>query len=311
MLHGTDISAFQSTTVPAGDFVIIKATQGTGYTNSKLAAQLADARRKGMLVGFYHFPEFGNDPLADARHFCSVVAPLLRPGDKVILDHEAGSPPSATHAAAWGMKFLPYTETHCRRRPWVYSNISWASGGYCAGMGVYPYWCADPSSPAGKPRVRGPFKSWIAHQYSSAGGIDRDVFNGTRADWLGSPTPTPTPTPTPLEEDEMLTRDLKPGLGEKTGCPFDAGKFTKALFFADNGFKDGKNVVATQPVTVRYALLRVDGTWQTGTVKVGRADTDKASTVQKVAFTDAKNTVAISVTRVDGDGTEPVTFTVA
>lgn len=190
MLKGTDISAYQASTVPAGDFVIIKATQGTGYVNSKLHDQLADARRKGLLVGFYHFPEFGNDPLDDARHFCAVVVPLLQAGDIVVLDHEAPDPqPGASHASAWGLKFLPYTEDHCDRRPWVYSNVSWASDGHCGGMGAYPYWCADPSSPAGHPRVRGPFKNWVAHQYSWAGGLDKDVFNGSAADWraLGQP----------------------------------------------------------------------------------------------------------------------------
>ena len=189
MLNGTDISAYQAATVPAGDFVIIKATQGTGYINSKLAAQWLDATRKGLLRGAYHFPEYGNDPLADAKHFCDTIAPFLEPGDIVVLDHEAASPPSPAHAAAWGRTWLGDVQQRLHRRPWVYANLSFAAGGYCAGMGAYPYWCADPSSPAGKPRVRGPFKTWVAHQYAETGGIDRDVFNGSAADWraLGQP----------------------------------------------------------------------------------------------------------------------------
>lgn len=190
MLRGTDISAWQASAVPSGDFVIIKATQGRNSVNSKLQAQLADARRKHMLVGFYHYPDFDDDPLDDALHFCSVVAPLLQPGDIIVLDHEAADPqPGASRASAWGRTFLPFTEKQCARRPWLYSNVSWASDGHCAGMGAYPYWCADPSSSVGHPRVRGPFKTWAAHQYSEVGGVDHDVFNGSAADWiaLGQP----------------------------------------------------------------------------------------------------------------------------
>jgi lysozyme len=198
MLHGTDISAYQPSSVPAGDFVIIKATEGLTYVSSEFTAQMADAKRKGMLRGTYHFPDYANDPLAEARHFCNVVGPFLASGDKVVLDHEASSPPSAAHASAWGLKWLAYVEAQLKRRPWVYANLDWAMNGYCAGMGGYPYWCADPSSPAGKPRVRGPFKTWVAHQYDISG-IDLDVFNGTRADWLGSPTPTPA-----TEEDSWF-----------------------------------------------------------------------------------------------------------
>lgn len=306
MLRGTDISAYQDSTVPAGDFVIIKATQGTGYVNSKLGAQLADARKKRMLVGVYHFPEFGNDPLADAAHFCDVVTPLLQPGDIVVLDHEADPPPSAAHAAAWGLKFLPYTEKRCNRRPWVYSNVSWATGGYCAGMGAYPYWCADPSSSIGHPRVRGPFKTWVAHQYSDVGGIDHDVFNGSAADWraLGQAT-----RPTPQEEDEMKQRELKPGLSEQTGLIIADRAHTTFEAFTDNTYTDGSQIKPFAPVKIRVAVEKSDGHWQTEDLTVGRGPKDTKQPRNKFALAD-KNSVAISVTRESGDGTEPIVIAV-
>ena len=44
MLRGFDISAYQATTAPSGaDFIIVKATEGSGYTNSRYAAQIASA----------------------------------------------------------------------------------------------------------------------------------------------------------------------------------------------------------------------------------------------------------------------------
>jgi hypothetical protein len=149
-------------------------------------------------------------------------------------------------------------------------------------------------------------------QYSNdrhVGGASVDYDRSMKADfgqWRAN-----APKPPPQEEDEMIARDVKTGLGEKSGFPFPAGKFSSLLFFSDNGYSNGGPVTATQPVTVRYALLRSNGTWQVGTQKVGKADTDEHSVVHRIAFTDAKNTVAVSVTRVDGDGTEPITFTVA
>lgn len=302
MLHGTDISAYQDTTVPGGDFVIIKATEGSSYVNSKLAGQVADAHRKNMLIGFYHFPDFGNDPATDAAFFADTIATHFRTGDVVVLDHEAASPPDATHCAQWGRRFLTVVEGRVHRRPWVYSNVSWAEGGYCDGMGAYPYWCADPSSPAGQPTIRGPFKSWVAHQYDIAN-LDLDVFNGTRADWLGAPTPTPTP------EDEMLARDLKTGLDQKTGFPFPAGKFSAISLFADNTYSGGA-VKATAPVKVRVVVHHTDGSWQITEASVGQAPTDKKPSVAVVHFDNPSASDAVDITRESGDGTEPISFCV-
>jgi transposase len=139
------------------------------------------------------------------------------------------------------------------------------------------------------------------------GGASVDFDRSMQADFGQWRAATPVPSP---EEDEMIARDVKTGLGEKSGFPFPAGKFSSLLFFADNTYTNGGEVKATAPVTVRYALLRTDGTWQVGTQVVGRAATAEAA-VEPIAFKDPKNTVAVSVTRVDGDGTEPITFAVA
>jgi hypothetical protein len=148
--------------------------------------------------------------------------------------------------------------------------------------------------------------------YRMVGGVSVDYDRSIYDDFGQWRAAGPTPPPSPDQEDnEMIARDVKEGLGGKSGFPFPAGKFSALLFFTDNGYKNGTTVVATEPVTVRYAILRTDGTWQVGTQKVGKADTDKSTIVHRVPFSDAKNTVAVSVTRVDGDGTEPITFTVA
>lgn len=186
MLNGVDVSAFQSTDIPAGDFCIIKLTEGTGYLNSKAKQQAASARAKGQLVGFYHFPKYDQDPLANAGYFIEQVAKLWRSGDIVVLDHEAQKPyrvPTPPEASRWGLSWLKAVATALDVTPWVYSNQSWATGGYCAGMGGYPWWGAAPSTAKGKLTAKGPFSRIVAHQYSISGGFDRDVFYGTAEDW--------------------------------------------------------------------------------------------------------------------------------
>jgi hypothetical protein len=74
---------------------------------------------------------------------------------------------------------------------------------------------------------------------------------------------------------------------------------------ADNTYQNTGGVKATAPVQIRVAIRKADGTWQSKTGVVGRAPTDKSQPEFKLPLTDTKSTF-VSVTRVDGDGTEPI-----
>ena len=64
--EGIDLSAV------AADFVIMKATQGTGFISKDFARQYQQAKENGKLVGCYHYAE-GGDYVAEANHFLDVV----------------------------------------------------------------------------------------------------------------------------------------------------------------------------------------------------------------------------------------------
>lgn len=70
-LNGIDISNWQKgidlSKVPC-DFVIAKATQGTGYVSPDCARQIEQARSCGKLFGVYHYVAGGN-PTAEADYF--------------------------------------------------------------------------------------------------------------------------------------------------------------------------------------------------------------------------------------------------
>ena len=70
-MNGIDISSYQSginlTVVPC-DFVITKATEGTGYVNPDYERAYAQAKAAGKCLGIYHYASGGNVQ-AEADHF--------------------------------------------------------------------------------------------------------------------------------------------------------------------------------------------------------------------------------------------------
>ena len=78
LLHGFDISAYQSNTAPSADFVFVKASEGASYTSSRFAAQWASAKTRAKHRGAYHFarPE-ASSAASQAARFLAVVKPVL------------------------------------------------------------------------------------------------------------------------------------------------------------------------------------------------------------------------------------------
>lgn len=176
MLHGIDVSAYQSSTlndVSVGDFVFIKATEGVSVTNSKQSAQAAYARAHGAVVGFYHFARPG-DMQAQAEYFVQQAASA--DGDILAIDWEDSGVTCAQKDALLkavkklrpGHKVVLY----CNRSFWL--NLDTTS--YCEdGL-----WIADYSHAAGSPAIQHP---WTFHQYSDSP-VDQDVANFTSAEAL-------------------------------------------------------------------------------------------------------------------------------
>lgn len=79
MLNGIDVSSFQSgidlAKVP-GDFVIVKTTQGTWYTNPDWKRQAESAVKAGKLLGLYHYGE-GKNAKAEAAFFLAAARPYI------------------------------------------------------------------------------------------------------------------------------------------------------------------------------------------------------------------------------------------
>ena len=141
----------------------------------------------------------------------------LDDGDGIALDHEVTDGLTAAEVSLWALDVCRLLERELGRTPIVYTYLGFAWAGNCAGLGRYPLWIADPSSPPGRPRVPAPWRTWAIHQYAITGPVDRDT-----ADWpsvpamqatIGKPDPAPAP---PRWEDDDMAITLNTGAGAET-----------------------------------------------------------------------------------------------
>ena len=91
-MQGIDISSYQAgidlASVPC-DFVIVKATQGTGYVNPDCGRAVEQALAAGKLVGVYHYID-GSGAQGEADHFVDQISGWVG-RVLVCLDWEPGS----------------------------------------------------------------------------------------------------------------------------------------------------------------------------------------------------------------------------
>jgi len=110
------------------------------------------------------------------------------------LDSEtAGTSPA--DVAACAVAFMTELDRLVPRNPrGVYTFISFAEAGNCAGLSGYPLWLAYPAADA--PASPPPWHRWTFWQWGTRDGTDADAFNGTAAqldDWIASWQPAAGP----------------------------------------------------------------------------------------------------------------------
>lgn len=141
--NGIDISAYQSANTPAfvaADFVIVKATEGTGYVNPYMDAQIKAAKKRGQLVGLYHFASAQADSNSEATFFLKHAGPYLDAGAVAVLDWE---PPGLSTYTGWAEDWLRTVDKATGRTTVVYMNLNASRLGTWTGFGkTHPLWLA-------------------------------------------------------------------------------------------------------------------------------------------------------------------------
>lgn len=126
MMNGIDISNWQNgidlAEVPC-DFVICKATGGTGYVSPDFKRQIEQALALGKCAGAYHFALDGfanTTPETEAKHFLDTVKPYLGK-IALALDWEADA---VALGAEWAKRWLEYVYEHTGIRAMIYMSRS-------------------------------------------------------------------------------------------------------------------------------------------------------------------------------------------
>jgi len=133
MLKGVDVARYQGiinwdALKAAKDFAIIKATGGcpdpgesdSKYLDSSFTRNRDEARRVGILRGFYHYayPEY-NSPEAEAKYFARVMSDL-QAGEMVVLDYESSW---TGNAVDFCLRWLRTVESILGVKPVIYLNL--------------------------------------------------------------------------------------------------------------------------------------------------------------------------------------------
>lgn len=101
-MRGIDIShhqglvnfqAIKTNNTPAIDFIYMKATQGTGYTDTALKFNSFEAKKAGFKIGYYHYATLNSenveqDARDEANYFISVISKLPAFDMPLVLDIE-------------------------------------------------------------------------------------------------------------------------------------------------------------------------------------------------------------------------------
>jgi GH25 family lysozyme M1 (1,4-beta-N-acetylmuramidase) len=162
-------------------FVILKATEGVGFTDATFASNRTKAHAAGLVVGAYHFAS-GGDPVAEANAFCAVVGSLAA-GELVVLDWET----KTANPPAWCRMWLDRVAAVLGVKPLIYMNQTTRDGHDWSPVvaGDYGLWIAAYDNSATVVPSPGHWPNVALKQWTSGGSVpgvagptDRNVFFG-------------------------------------------------------------------------------------------------------------------------------------
>lgn len=203
-LNGIDVASYQSDMnvgEVAGDFALVKATEGADYTNPAFSRHAKQTLSAGKKLGVYHFIRSDSDIKQQANYFLTTVKPYIGKA-MLVLDFENTTGSTIQNQAGVGLakQWLDYVYQQTGVRPVLYTGIScensldWSS----VVKANYGLWIAQYNNynvvNGYQPRnLYGSLKHWktaVMFQYTSTGrllgwngNLDFDVFYGDKIAW--------------------------------------------------------------------------------------------------------------------------------
>lgn len=215
-LKGIDVASYQASmdvsTYPC-DFVICKATEGTGYVNPVCDKHYQQAKSSGKLLGVYHFarPDTGNSAEAEADFFVENIKGYI--GEALLaLDMECAG---WQKYSAWAKTWLDRVYEKTGIRPLFYSSgDGFTNFKNMINAGNYGVWAASDGN-------------WydgttVVIKQSVYDDLDHDVFYGDAAAWhkyanpsgeskpAAQPSAPAQPAPQPVSSGISVGDTVKP-----------------------------------------------------------------------------------------------------
>ena len=178
-LKGIDISSYQhNVNYAANDFVIIKASEGRSWKDPWLDRHYNNIKDEGILYGFYHYARPENNSMrSEVDHFLNLVGGHI--GKAIFaLDWEGKA---LNYGPDKALEWLDYFYALTGVKPLFYCSDSQTSRYAKIAQKDYGLWDAKYSSHG--PAHRG-WSNIAIWQYSSAGGLDRNIFYGDASTWM-------------------------------------------------------------------------------------------------------------------------------
>ena len=151
--------------------VWLKATEGASFIDQMFVANRAGAKGVGLRAGAYHYarPDVNpTSPGVEADFFCSVVKKLGRTDLRPVLDLEVKAP----GLEWWARQWCRAVEKRLGVFPLVYGSTAFLNKIKAKAPIGGGLWLASYGADDGRihvPDVPAPWKSYVAHQYTSKG----------------------------------------------------------------------------------------------------------------------------------------------
>src|SRR5699024_7127899 len=241
------------------DAVIIKATQGTDYVNPNCNGQWNLATKKGKLVGLYHYAS-GGDPVKEANYFVNNIKNYI--GKATLwIDWEKYQNEAQWGNKNWCRKFVD--EVYRLTKVWCGVYVQASAISQVANLvDTCPLWVAGYPTNAANwtvPKFNysiAPWKTYTIWQFTSGGGLDRNIANLDKKGWEAiatgdrkktdskpaekpkpsKPAPKPKPKPKPAAYSTKgktiyaMAADVQKGkVGDDKVRQKNLGKYYKAV----------------------------------------------------------------------------------
>lgn len=267
-LNGLDLASYQAglhAGTIAGDFNIVKATEGVSYVNPSCNIHVTQTLAAGKRLGLYHFANYGTNAVTEADYFLANIKNYIGKGI-LVLDYEADA---VKNGVNWAKQWLDRVYAKTGVRPLIYLGLAdenaydWSpivKANYGLWIAQYNnYNAIDGYQPR---KIYGKIKHWSTaaiFQYTSSGrlpgwgnALDFNVFYGNKTAWDAYAKPDKVTTPKPAPNPATPKR-FKDSLG-------DTWYYESAKFRLNKninlrwGAKTNSALIATLPAgtTVKY-----------------------------------------------------------